>query len=953
MKKIIGALICASLSFGVQVESGNTVIEISAAAISVIHGPVKIFEMDPYYTAKSTWGNCAKFGDALEAVSVDGSSAIQRTKKNAAIAGESRFTAAENGFTAEYSVTIASNTGAHFGVWDVYLTRSIFADAIVLHGGQLLPLRTSKWDTIEVERFSIRTAIGEWSFDLAASGPAKWLLRSTCDRGWGAEERKTFTLLNQMANIPAEGISVKLRIEAKFTPAPGYDPLLQQSEAAASSMKKILDRYRLNTGEMPVDAAKRADFYAQRIAALTADLAESRLDPRAGVIIPEPKRYVKKIGAYPIPKKADIACNTEHDAALELLTLDLARYGSTAARADISEKACAMRIGVPSKDASVAAACVRLGIDTNEFARAEGYAIAVTPSEILVAGSGPRGVLYGVQTLRQIIRPGKAGAEVPACSIVDWPDMQFRGYYLENTASASRDELFHLIRNVYSYYKANVLMVEINWLKYAWRSHPEVSATNAIALSELTAIADYAKKYKMRLIPAVFTYGKVGNLLKSHPDIAEDAAAAKIGKAGTYCPNNEASYSLIFDLMSEIIDATKCDAMHIGHDEISGMVACPVCKAMAPADLFANDVNKIHGFLAGKNVEAMIWGDFILETARWKGFTANSGHSSYGNFIVHPAADTIHKDVIICDWQYSASTNFPTLAHFAEKGFRVIGCSWYNDQNNYSLTKAVREIGQAGILVTDWGFLAVRSPSANALLGAVYSWNSATPEPSALPYDPQAVFAASVLNRDRSSQKFGASFTPVNLGSAANRMLIGDSNAWIGLSVRSDLTYLPKGDIRLLGIPYRIGDKGVVVAAANTKRGDAVSGKIGVNAKSKGLVFLHGVSVENPTVFKQIFGGYRVTYSDGTSVTVPITTENAVHWTSTTPRVNPWGSWKYQFAWNSTCAWEGITRRGEAVNLQAYEWINPRPNDTIISVEAQAKDLPGLMIGLVALTAVQ
>lgn len=942
-----------------RVAVGDSVIDVSAAGTLFSCGAMKVMDMEPFYIASSDWRTLSRFGDALEKVAADGAVVLQQTKKNAAISGEVKYTASENGFTAELSATIAPNTGADYAVWDVYLPRALFADATAATASGPRSLSTTNWETIPAERVTITTAVGDWSFTLRSSAGYKWQLRSVCNRPWGPEERKTFTFLNQVEKIPAEGMKIDLSIEMKFVPNRGYDPKKTMSEIAAVSMKKLSTRYGFSISEenAPADAIQRADSYAKRIVSATADLGEDRIDPKAGVIIPEPKSRVRKSGVFAVPNKVAVACADEHTAALEILTLECARFGTTVNRVDPTVKVKApMLIGIVSKDASVAAACARLGIDTNAFARPEGYAIAVTPTEILIAGSGPRGVLYGAQTLRQMMRSGNAGAEIPAGVIIDWPDQKFRGYYLEGGATASREDMFRLIRDVYSYYKANVLMYEIRWPRLKWRSHPELSVTNALEVSDLAVIAEYARTYKMRFIPAVFTYGKVNDLLKTHPDIAEDAEAAKMGKAGTYCPNNPASYALIFDLFQELIDTTKCDAIHIGHDEIKGMVACDTCKAMAPADLFANDVNKIDGFLAERNVESMVWGDFLLEAARWSKLgvkSANSGNAAYGGFVVHPAVEKMNKNIIICDWHYNTATNYPTFAYFAENGFRVIGCPWYHSVNNYHVTKAIQDIGQLGVLVTDWGFFATRSPSANSVLGAAYAWNCAAPEPAALTWYPQAVFGAAILDRDRPSRKFGAQYKPVNIDAAANRPLSGAKDVWIG-NDGADLTYLPRGNARLFGVDYRIGEKGVIVAAENAKRGvPAKSTAIAVNTKAKSLVFLHGVSVENPSVYMQQFGNYRITYASKNTVDVPINSMNAVHWITEAPRLNPWGSWPYQFAWKSTCAWEGVNRRGDAVNLQAYEWVNTRPDDAIVSVEVQAKNAPGLMIGLVALTAVQ
>ena len=98
----------------------------------------------------------------------------------------------------------------------------------------------------------------------------------------------------------------------------------------------------------------------------------------------------------------------------------------------------------------------------------------------------------------------------------------------------------------------------------------------------------------------------------------------------------------------------------------------------------------------------------------------------------------------------------------------------------------------------------------------------------------------------------------------------------------------------------------------------------------------------------------RSTLSSGQSAEVAIDGRNITHWLSRAPRQNPWMPWLYGQTWDATLAWEGCTKSGEPVNIQAYEWVNPRPDDPIASVEMTAKqDVAGLKLGLVALTVVR
>jgi len=46
---------------------------------------------------------------------------------------------------------------------------------------------------------------------------------------------------------------------------------------------------------------------------------------------------------------------------------------------------------------------------------------------VLVAGKDGPGLFHGVQTLRQLVRPSPAGAEITGVRVKDWPKLCYRG----------------------------------------------------------------------------------------------------------------------------------------------------------------------------------------------------------------------------------------------------------------------------------------------------------------------------------------------------------------------------------------------------------------------------------------------------------------------------------------------------------------------------------------------
>src|ERR1700676_5766687 len=70
------------------------------------------------------------------------------------------------------------------------------------------------------------------------------------------------------------------------------------------------------------------------------------------------------------------------------------------------------------------------GVKVGDDLGSQGYVIRATDSGVLVAGPTAQGLFYGVQTLRQLLRPEGPGGKtlaVPALVIRDWPSMEWRG----------------------------------------------------------------------------------------------------------------------------------------------------------------------------------------------------------------------------------------------------------------------------------------------------------------------------------------------------------------------------------------------------------------------------------------------------------------------------------------------------------------------------------------------
>ena len=114
-----------------------------------------------------------------------------------------------------------------------------------------------------------------------------------------------------------------------------------------------------------------------------------------------------------------------------------------------------MGYGVPGRKETGA---IVLGLD--ETLKSQQYILQVTEENITIQGGDGAGVLYGVQTLCQMIH--EYGALLPAVRIEDEPDLPVRGYYLDETRGRVLTlSYLKQVADRMAYYKLNQLQLYV------------------------------------------------------------------------------------------------------------------------------------------------------------------------------------------------------------------------------------------------------------------------------------------------------------------------------------------------------------------------------------------------------------------------------------------------------------------------------------------------------------
>jgi len=255
---------------------------------------------------------------------------------------------------------------------------------------------------------------------------------------------------------------------------------------------------------------------------------------------------------------------------------------------------------------------------------------------------------------------------------------------------------------------------------YTWQKnsiHVENGEGKFLTQDEVRELVAYCNERHIEIIPEVPSHSHCDYLLLRHPEIRE---RQNDPYADTYCPSDERSYALLFDVLDEVIDVFKPKAINMGHDEFYTVAKCEKCKGKSPVELYANDVIRIHDYLASKNVQMIIWGEKLLNARSAEGKPCG-GAAYTGDWClyptepipeIYPCADLLPKDLCILHWYWGMPNEYDEEYH--KRGFPMIF-------GNFSPThmknwRRRMESGARGGITSNWSTLKQENLQRNGVL---------------------------------------------------------------------------------------------------------------------------------------------------------------------------------------------------------------------------------------------
>jgi hypothetical protein len=247
----------------------------------------------------------------------------------------------------------------------------------------------------------------------------------------------------------------------------------------------------------------------------------------------------------------------------------------------------------------------------------EGYILTVRANGVQIKAKDDAGIFYGCQTLEQLLEDAEQFKKpVPACIITDYPVLVYRAVHFDVKHHLDHMNYYYESIDRLARYKINAVVFEFED-KLRYQRQPLVGAPQSISIDEMAALTRYARDRHIEVTPLVQGLGHATFILKHE---AYGYLRELSWNKWAFCPLNEGTYQVLFDLYRDAIEATPGSKyLHIGGDEIGNIGLCPRCKPMADKEgmlsLSLYWLKRVCEFAAENGRIPIFWDDMPLKRA--------------------------------------------------------------------------------------------------------------------------------------------------------------------------------------------------------------------------------------------------------------------------------------------------------------------------------------------------
>ena len=398
-----------------------------------------------------------------------------------------------------------------------------------------------------------------------------------------------------------------------------------------------------------------------------------------------------------------------------------------------------------------------VSLSVNASLPPQGYTLTVSPAGIALEGGDEAGLMYSIQTLRQMLR--QCGCVLPCCHVEDKPFYGDRGYYFDVSRGRMPTlESLQKLADDACYFKLNQLQLYVEHT-YLFRDQSEVwRATQPLSAADITALDAYCADRGIELVPSLSCFGHLFELLhtQTYHELCELPEAREMPST---MPNrmhhhtlnvcDPRSFELVRDMIAEFMPLFSSRRFNLCADETFDLGKGRGKERMQEVgerDFYIGFVKQLCEYIVSTGRTPMFWGDIVVRFA--------------------DALQELPKEVVCLNWGYSPRVTEDSTRILAQAGATQYVCpgvtgwnAWMNRlRDSYDNISRMAAHGAkyhaVGLLNTDWGdYGHINDPRFSLpglVYGAVLSWQS-----EATPFDELNAGLSSLYYMDRSQSVVG------------------------------------------------------------------------------------------------------------------------------------------------------------------------------------------------------
>lgn len=426
-------------------------------------------------------------------------------------------------------------------------------------------------------------------------------------------------------------------------------------------------------------------------------------------VVPKPQICKAITGEYDLSKVRSISINFNGSEklkfAVEKISVSLKKFVKSEIKIDFNKKQSAS-IEIIYDDMASFPQIKKDAID-------QSYRLNVAPSLITIKAKTEQGAFYGLMSLLQVIEASEKN-KINCFEIIDWPDMAFRGISDDiSRGQVSTMDNFKKIIDFLARHKMNVYIPYIEDV-LQFDPYPTIGVNRgALSKTEVKELVNYADKNFIEVIPAFQTLGHYENILSQD----EFLELAEFPGAASLCVANENTYVFLETLMKEVFEMFPSQYFHMGADEsydVGLHKSKHLVEQSSLARVHLEHYMRIYDICKKYNKKVLMYSDIPLHHLEM--------------------ISELPKDVIIVDWHYRGSDDYPSTKIFNDAGLPYfVSPSVWNFlttfptnlnalPNIYYIIKSGMENGSIGMINSNWGDYG--SETLKELIYYGYAWSA-------------------------------------------------------------------------------------------------------------------------------------------------------------------------------------------------------------------------------------